>query len=223
MFSIVVPTLDAAPYLKRALAAVAGESLVDEVIVADGGSADGTPEMARSLGARVIDAPRGRGTQLAAGADAARGDWLLFLHADTVLAAGWSAAAAAFMSDPKNAERAAVFRFALDDVRQAARRLEGLVAWRTRFLGLPYGDQGLLIARDFYDRLEGYRTIPLMEDVDLVRRIGRRRLSQLDLPAVTSAERYAREGYLRRSARNLFCLGLYLLGVPVGTILRIYR
>ena len=223
MLSIVIPTLDATPSLKRAIDAVANESLVGEVIVADGGSADGTSEVARDLGARVIEAPRGRGPQLAAGGQAAKGNWLLFQHADTVLATGWGAAAAAFMSNPANAERAAVFRFALDDTGPTARRLERMVAWRTRVLGLPYGDQGLLIARDFYDRLEGYRTIPLMEDVDLVRRIGRRRLTQLDVPAVTSAERYTREGYVRRGARNLTCLGLYFLGVPPETILRIYR
>lgn len=223
MLSIVVPTLDAKPHLERALAAVAGERLVGEVIVADGGSSDGTPETARRLGMRVIEAPRGRGPQLAAGARAAAGDWLLFLHADTLLAAGWSAAAAAFISDPSNAERAAVFRFALDDSRPAARRLERVVAWRTRVFGLPYGDQGLLIARGFYDLLGGYSAIPLMEDVDLVRRIGRRRLMQLDVAAVTSAERYLRDGYLRRGARNLFCLGLYFLRIPPATILRIYR
>ena len=125
-------------------------------------------------------------------------------------------------ADQANAERAAVFRFALDDTSPAARRLEAGVAWRCRALGLPYGDQGLLLARAFYERLGGFKAIPLMEDVDLVRRIGRRRIMVLDLPAVTSAARYREDGWMLRPLRNLLCLALYLAGVPPRHILRFY-
>jgi hypothetical protein len=127
-----------------------------------------------------------------------------------------------FMSIPDNFERAAVFRFSLDDESRAARRLEGAVEWRTRVLGLPYGDQGLLIARSFYNRLGGFREMPLMEDVDLVRRIGRRRIIPLKTKARTSGCRWRREGWGRRSARNLLCLSLYLAGAPPRFIQRIY-
>ncbi|MEO5375143.1 MAG: glycosyl transferase family 2, partial [Alphaproteobacteria bacterium] len=147
---------------------------------------------------------------------------LLFLHADTRLAPGWAAAAAAFMAEPANAARAAAFRFALDDEAPAARRLERLVAWRCRVLGLPYGDQGLLLSRAFQDELGGFRPLPLMEDVDMVRRIGRRRLVMLEPAAVTSAVRYRRDGYLVRPLRNALCLGLYLAGVPTPVIARLY-
>jgi rSAM/selenodomain-associated transferase 2 len=193
-----------------------------ETIVADGGSTDATPALAEKLGARIIVGPRGRGRQLIAGAAAAKGDWLLFLHADTRLAPGWAATAAAFMADPGNAERAGYFRFALDDPARAARRLERIVAWRCRRLGLPYGDQGLLIARDFYRALGGYRPLVLMEDVALARRIGRRRLTGLDAQALTSAKRYRRGGYVARPARNLLCLALYFLGLPPRLIARLY-
>jgi rSAM/selenodomain-associated transferase 2 len=220
MLSIVVPTLDAAAGLDQALRAAAAGA--DELIVADGGSTDATAAIAERWNAKLITAPRGRGAQLASGAMAASGDWLLFLHADTVLAPDWIVAARRFMAAPANALCAAAFRFALDDDAPGARRLEAMVAWRCKTLGLPYGDQGLLLSRSLYDKVGGYRALPLMEDVDLVRRVGRRNLVLLDAAAVTSAERYRRDGYLARSMRNLACLGLYFAGVPVATIARLY-
>ena len=221
--SVVVPTLDAAASLPEAIGAVVAEAdTVDlDIVVADGGSRDETRAVAAGLGARVVVAERGRGPQLAAGAAAARGDWLLFLHADTMLPAGWAGEVARFTTETR-AERAGYFRFALDDPAPAARRLERIVAWRCRVLGLPYGDQGLLIARLHYDRVGGYRPLVLMEDVDLVRRIGRRALQALPVAARTSARRYRRHGYLCRSARNLLCLGLYFAGLSPRLIARLY-
>ncbi len=224
--SIVIPTLDAAAWLRCSLsplAAFRALDLIREVILADGGSADETPAIAEAAGARLIRAEAGRGSQLAAGAAAARGDWLLFLHADTVLPAGWDDAVRRFIADPANARRAACFRFALDDSRFAARRVALLANLRCRLFGLPYGDQGLLIARDFYGELGGFRPLPLMEDVDLVRRIGRRRLAMLDPAAVTSAARYRRDGFWLRPLRNQLCLVLWFLGVPAHIVKRIYE
>lgn len=222
--SIIIPALDAAPTLEAAIAALAaGSELPGEVIVVDGGSLDDTVTIARRCGARPVRAERGRGGQLATGAKAASGDWLLFLHADTILAPGWADAVGEHVRGPYASHRAAVFRFALDDDTPGARRLEAVVAWRTRRLGLPYGDQGLLVSRTLYDEIGGFRPLVLMEDVDIVRRIGRRRLEMLDIRAVTSAARFRGPGYLRRSARNLFCLSLYFLGVPPTSIARIYR
>ncbi len=223
--SIVIPTLNAARALPNTLRALAvpGPHRSCEVLAVDGGSSDGTAAIAEDHGARVVESAPGRGTQLSEGARHAGGRWLLFLHADTVPERGWADAVFRHCGDPANRERAATFRFALDDSSRAARRLEAIVAWRTAALGLPYGDQGLLISRGFYDSLGGFRPLPLMEDVDIVRRIGRRRLDVLDVAAVTSAVRYRRAGYLRRSGRNLVCLGLYFLGVPPGAIARLYR
>jgi rSAM/selenodomain-associated transferase 2 len=215
--SVVMPALNAAGSLPGTLAALDGAP--GEIVVVDGGSADATAAVAVAGGARVIAAPRGRGAQIAAGVAAARGPWLLLLHADTRLAADWVAAVRGVMADPA---RAYHFRFALDDESPAARRLERAVAWRCRAFGLPYGDQGLLIHRDLLAAAGGVRPLPLMEDVDLVRRIGRARLAALPVAAVTSAARWRREGYLRRSARNLACLGLWFAGVPPRIIARVY-
>ena len=97
-----------------------------------------------------------------------------------------------------------------------------MVHWRVRNLGLPYGDQGLLINRRFYEAIGGYKPMPLMEDVDIIRRIGRARFEELDADAITSADRWRREGWTRRSAKNVICLGLYYAGLPASWIARIY-
>jgi rSAM/selenodomain-associated transferase 2 len=187
----------------------------DEVVVVDGGSSDGTRALATSLGAKVVQAPRGRGAQLAHGVKVAMGDWLLLLHGDTRLAPGWSRVI-------PSTGRAGYYRFRLDSEDPRARRLERLVAWRCRLFALPYGDQGLLIHRDLLQRVGGIKPLPLMEDVDLVRRLGRRRLLPLDVAAVTSAEKWKRQGWYRRSLRNFGCLTLYFAGVPPRTIARLY-
>ena len=221
--SIIIPTVDAAASVSQTLAALAeAHALIREIIVADGGSGDDTAALAAGTGARIVTAPRGRGAQLAAGAAAASGDWLLFVHADTRLQPGWSDDVARFIADPGNRERAGYFSYRLDDSSPAARRLERLVTWRSRVLGLPYGDQGLVLASAFYRALGGFPPLVLMEDVALVRRIGRRRLVALKSGALTSATRYRREGYLWRPLRNLGCLALYFLGVPPGLIVRLY-
>ena len=224
MLSVVIPTLNSERTLPAALSALvpgAIRGLISEVLIADGGSTDRTDEIADAMGARFLRAPSGRGPQLVFGGEVARGDWLLFLHADTVLMPGWDEEVASFIEQAPP-ERAAAFRFALDDYAGVARRLEWAVSLRARLLGLPYGDQGLLVSRALYRRVGGFSPLPLMEDVDLVRRIGRRRLDLLRTQAVTSAERFRQRGYLRRSARNLGCLTLYYCRVPPHVIARLY-
>ncbi len=195
------------------------------IVIVDGGSKDETPAVAGRHSVRVISAPKGRGRQLAAGAEAAirsGAEWLFFLHADSIPQPGWGEILAAFMADPANRDRAGYGRLALDDPSPAARRLEAMVAWRCRRFGLPYGDQGLLIHRNLYRSAGGFPPIDLMEDVALVRRIGPKRLSGLPLTVTTSAERYRRDGYVRRPLRNLGCLALYLMGVAPPVIRRLY-
>ena len=218
MLSVVIPVLNGGKGLAACLASVAGG---DEIVVVDGGSSDDSAATARALGATVIDAPRGRGAQMHAGAEAARGDWLLFLHADTRLGEAWRSAIARHFVDAPGA--AGYFALRLDDEAWQARLIERGVAARSRLLALPYGDQGLLVSRALYREIGGYRPLALMEDVDLARRLGRQRLRPLAATALTSAERWRRDGWLHRSTRNLGCLALYGAGMSPARLARLYR
>ncbi len=228
MISVVIPTQNAQSGLTATLTALVSASvqgIIREVIIADGGSNDATAEIANVAGAKFIRGTSGRGAQLAAGAGEARSKWLLFLHADTVLQVGWEAEAAKFMERVDNGDiplAAGAFSFALDDFGAMPRLLEAIVGLRCALFRFPYGDQGLLIPRDLYNSIGGYRPLPLMEDVDLVRRLGRKRLKMMRTKAVTSAERYKSDGYIPRVARNAACLSLYYLRVPPAKIVRLY-
>lgn len=218
MLTAIVPALNAEASLATCLLRLSG---ADELIVVDGGSTDRTLAIAATGGARLINAPPGRGTQLRSGAAAAAGSWLLIVHADTFLDTDWMSAAERHMEAfPASA---GYFRFRLRSDAAAARRLEKLVELRCRLFGLPYGDQALLLPRALYDEIGGFADIPLMEDVDLVRRIGRYRLRQIHGDAWTSADKWQRDGWLSRSARNTVCLMLYRLGVSPSRIASLYR
>jgi rSAM/selenodomain-associated transferase 2 len=225
MISVVIPTLNSEEKLARTLAPLvhaAAQGLVKQVVIADGGSTDATPEIAEAAGCDFVSSATGRGKQLRAGAQAAKGRWLLFLHADTVLGWDWSEEIERFISAPEARLRAAAFRLAFDDDCPAARRVLFWARLRASMLKLPYGDQGLFISRFLYDALGGFSDIPLMEDVDIVRRIGARRLSILRTEAVTSADKYRRDGYERRAWRNLFLIARYLAGADVRELARSY-
>lgn len=210
--SIIIPTLNAAhacgPTMLSAFYGVSS-GLVCEVIIADGGSQDEIDTIADDLGANLLRCDSGRGTQLAAGARAARGDWLLFLHADTALSPDWVSAARKHMADHHDRPGYFALRFEAEGFAPWA-----VAAWanlRSALFGLPYGDQGLLVSRAVYNRAGGFDDIPLMEDVRLVRRLPRAR--RIGAVATTSADRFEADGWLRRGWRNLTTLMLYFAGV----------
>lgn len=221
--SIVIPTLNAEAELPLCLESLMPgleAGLIREVIVADGGSQDATVKIAGAMGANLVTGARGRGAQLAAGATAARGDWLMFLHADTALSRDWAERTSDHvMTKP---DYAAFFELRYRSDARSARTLERRANRRARMLGLPYGDQGLLMSRKLHDEVGGYRDVPLMEDVMIVRAIGKRRLVQLNAEARTSAAKYERDGWRKRSWHNAFLLTRFLLGASPEDLAKRY-
>ncbi|MRU14537.1 glycosyltransferase [Roseovarius sp. A21] len=218
--SIVIPTLNAAetlPLCFDALGKGLEAGLIREVVFTDGGSKDATLEIADMAGAMVVGGPPSRGGQLRRGVEATQGEWLLILHADSILPPGWPALVAAQMQDG----RPAAFRLRFDAKGVAPQLVAGWANLRSRLFHLPYGDQGLLISRQEYKAVGGYPDIPLMEDVALSRRLGRR-LSLLPVAITTSAKKYQRGGWLRRGARNLSLLLRYLLGADPARLAKRY-
>jgi len=228
MLSVIIPTRESERTLPHCLACLVTptvQGLVREVIVVDGGSRDGTAQIAEETGARFIGAEGGIGAQMRAGAAAARSSWLLFLQPDTALDPGWADEAGAFMSACERAEpapeRAGYFRFALDDFGAGARWLERFASLRGALFALPYRDQGLVIPKRFYERVGGHLDLTVMEEIALLQAIGRGRLVSFRTAAVTNPARFKKGGYLFRPLRNFTCLSLYLMGVPPTVIARI--
>ncbi|CAI8362076.1 MAG: glycosyl transferase [Hyphomonadaceae bacterium] len=223
--SIIIPTLDAATELPSCMSSLLpglSEGLVREVLIVDGGSEDDTCRLAKASGARIFtQQTRGRGPQMNIGANAARGDWLLFLHADTALSADWAERAAAHIYE--HADKAAAFTLAFKSDARMARIVANRANWRARVLGLPYGDQGLLISKPLFTALGGFPDTPFMEDVAFIRRLRSNQLRILASEARTSAAKYEQTGWRKRSWHNLFLLLRFLLGAKPENLARRYR
>lgn len=220
--SVVIPTLNAAEALPGTLLALmegVEAGLIRNLILSDGGSTDRTRSIGEEAGAQVIEGTRGRGAQVARGVAAARGPWVLVLHADTELSPGWAAAVAAHIAGAP--ERAGYFRLRFRAEGAMPRLVAGWANLRARLFALPYGDQGLLISKARLAAAGGYPDLPLMEDVALARRLGRD-LVPLAAEARTSAARYEAEGWLARGARNLFALMRYFAGADPARLARRY-
>lgn len=216
--SIIIPTVNEISNVRRQAEMLAPLSEA-EVIFVDGGSSDGTLHELQACccahsNLRFMHAPRRRSLQMNAAARLAKGEWLIFLHADTFLPAE---SFHCFMqrSRAPRALNAGAFTFRVSNERWAYRYLELYVGIRSRVLKLPYGDQALFVRRSLFEALGGYREdFPLMEDVDLVRRLHQHRgFEILPAPVYTSARRFENEGYLKRTCANLYLQMLYALGV----------
>lgn len=222
--SIVIPVLSDADALGRLLEALGAGPGAELIVVDAGPEADAAMHdlRAKRPDVRWLRAARGRGAQMNAGAWQARGRWLLFLHADTVLGHGWPEVIARADADPAIAGGS--FRLVLDSRSPWARVIEAGVRLRVRCFGLPYGDQALFVRRQVFAELDGYREMPLMEDVDLVRRLrAKGRMLHAEVPAVTSARRWERDGWLRRSIENMVLVGLFFAGCSPERLARRYH
>lgn len=214
--SVIIPALDEGDLVAQAVRSVRDEA---EVIVVDGGSEDRTRAVAQTEGAAVLVAPSGRGRQLDAGARRATGDWLVFLHADTRLEAGWAPALRRLDAEVVGG----AYRFAIDSPRLGYRVVEAGVALRCRLWRLPYGDQGLFVRREVYGMIGGFPPFPLMEDVAFVRRLRRAgRLAFLPVRAVTSPRRWERRGIVATTVQNWWLLALYAFRRPPERLARRY-
>ena len=233
MLSIIIPTLNSGKELPATFASLMPallEGVINEVIIVDGGSTDETVQIADECGATIIKAEQtGRGPQLSQGASEAKNQWMLFLHADTELEDDWHTEVTAFVKEQTEKQnqsvaklpQAAAFKFSLKDKGLAPALMAKMVALRCALFSLPYGDQGLLINKQTYADCGGYPLFPIMEDTDIIRRL-ETPVKILKSRAFTSAERYQKEGYIKRSTRNLYCLAAYYRGLPPEKIYQIY-
>jgi rSAM/selenodomain-associated transferase 2 len=215
MISVIIPTLNEAASLGATLDRVRQALPGAEVIVADGGSTDGTAGLARARSALVVTGAQGRGRQLTVGAEAAHGQILLFLHADTRLPADAAAVLRRAFADART--RIGTFRLRFDEENWFL----SACAWFTRFDSVftRFGDQGIAVQRDFYAQLGGFRDWPLFEDVDLLCRARRlTRIVSFSACVTTSARRFRRGGRLRQQCRNAWLLGRFLAGTSPHTL-----
>ena len=217
--SVIIPAVDEEACVSLAVASAKAAAPGVEVLVVDGGSRDHTREAASAAGASVLEAPRSRGVQLDLGARRASGDWLVFLHADTRLEAGW---AEALLRLPEDVVGGA-FRFAVDSPRRGYRSIEAGVALRCRLLRLPYGDQAIFARRAAYLTVGGFPPLPLMEDVAFARRLARAgRLAFPRVRALTSCRRWERHGLVGTTLCNWGLLALYAAGLAPERLAKIY-
>lgn len=217
--AIVVPTLDEEEALARHLPAAL--LAADEVVVSDGGSRDGTVELARRLGARVVEGPPCRGGQLNRGAAACSADLLLFLHADTTLPPGGVELARAAVA------AGAVgggFRVRFDVDRPVQRLGARLINLRTRLTRVPLGDQAQFATAEAFRALGGYRDWPILEDLDFARRLKRHgRVALVERPVTTAARRFVERGVVATVATNWLIWGLFFAGVSPRRLAGLYR
>ena len=218
LLSVVIVARDEAAALPALLADLArGPVPARELLVVDGGSRDGTARLARLGGARVIPSPAGRGLQLALGVAASEAPWLLLLHADVRLPSDWGAVVAAAMAAGQG--RPWAFRLAIDGRGLGLRLVEALVALRSRWRSLPYGDQGLLISRSALAAAGGIAPIPLMEDLELVLRLRRHQaIGVLPASLRVNGRRWRRLGVVGTALANARLRRAWRRGVDAATL-----
>ncbi len=208
--SVIIPALDEAGHITAAIASAQSQDA--EIIVADGGSTDGTSSIARNAGATVLDTPPGKARQMNAGAEAASGDILLFLHADTRLPDDYARHVREALAGPEVV--AGAFAFRADAPLSRLHVIEWLANFRSRRFHMPYGDQGIFLRAATFRDAGGFPDQPIMEDFELVRRLKRRgRIAHVPLPAATSARRWLHLGVLRTTVINQLAIVAYLCGV----------
>ncbi|WP_414527597.1 TIGR04283 family arsenosugar biosynthesis glycosyltransferase [Nodularia chucula] len=219
--SIIIPTFNEAANIENAIASTQPNTNV-ELIVVDGGSQDDTVNIAQSLSVKVITSLPGRAMQMNAGAMAATGDILLFLHADTRLPAGFDHMVRSALKQPQTVAGAFALRIDADD--WTLRWVEKGVNWRSHFWQMPYGDQAIFLSTEVFQKIGKFPELPIMEDFELIRRLKRiSKITIIPVPVITSARRWLKKGVLQTTLLNQMVITAYFLGISPERIRCWYR
>ncbi len=219
--SVIIPTLNEVENLKKTISNLR-KSKTSEVIVVDGGSRDGTVELAGSLGAKVLKTGASKAVQMNVGAAEAACDVLLFLHADTRLPDRFDQKVMAAVS--QNGFCAGAFSLGIDSNARGLRFIERVANWRSRSFQMPYGDQALFVCRDLFNEIGGFPDFPIMEDFELIRRLRRKgKISILPESVITSPRRYLNFGILKTWFLNQIIITAYYMGIPPARLACWYR
>jgi len=216
--SIIIPTIYEANNLPLLLSDLSINNKEGEILIVDSSSDDKTIDIANIYGAKVFKSKeRNRGLQLDIGAKNSKGDWLIFLHADTRLTHDWLKKINPFLKGNKNSIY--YFEFKINHKKIIYRVLEILVNFRSKYFKQPYGDQGLIIHRTTYFKNNGFRKIPLMEDVDFLRRLNKKKdLKQLNLPIFISSRKWERTNIFLQAIKNWHYRRRWLKGESLQSI-----
>jgi len=224
-FSVIIPVYREQANINRVIDRLRTRTLHDEleIIVVDGSSGAETLQAIKDAGVKKLISSIGRGRQQNAGAAGAAGDILIFLHADTILPDGALERVTDAMKDAACVGGA--FDLVIDSERFAYLVIEKMASWRSRLTRIPYGDQAIFIRADYFRKMGGFKEIPLMEDVDLMRRIkkDKARIVILKDRVLTSARRWENEGVVFCTLRNWLLVLLYLAGIKPETLARFYK
>jgi rSAM/selenodomain-associated transferase 2 len=218
---VIIPCLNEEFYLAKLLRSLNNYGFW-EIIVVDGGSTDRSKEIASEYTPKVIDSATGRGNQLNRGAEGASGEALLFLHADSSIKSDIAQSIGHCLSISENVGGA--FKLKIDSARPGLRFISSCANIRTKLFSLPYGDQGIFARRKAFDTLGGFKHIPIMEDVDFVKRIkSEGKFVMLDDYIYTSPRRWQQEGIIICTLRNWMILLLYSMGIPATKLKKYYK
>ena len=219
--TLIIPTLNASNTLDATLKSAS--KFFKNIIVVDAYSKDNTVKIAKKYKSKILLCSANRGKQLHRGAQKANSDWFLFLHADTIINKNSYKEILNFIKIENNINKAAYFKLKFNDKNYSSLFVEKIVYLRNIIFKLPYGDQGLLISKNFYKKIGGYKELPIMEDVNIIKRIKYKNLIIINSYIITDAVKYKKQGWIIRPLINLTCLTLYFMGCNINKINNIYK